>query len=39
MAQKPKASCEEDGAAMLSPVNLIFLLKDSSSNLVERVLE
>lgn len=37
MAQKPKASCEEANAAMLPPVNLIFLLKGSSGVLVERV--
>lgn len=37
VAQKPKASCEENNAAILSPVNLIFLLKDSSSILVQRV--
>lgn len=37
MAQQLKASCEENNAAMLSPINLTFLLKDSSSILVERV--
>lgn len=39
MAQKLKTSCAETSAAMLSAVNLVFLLKDSSSNLVERVLQ
>jgi len=29
VAQKLKASCEGSNAAMLSPINLIFLLKDS----------
>lgn len=37
MVQKPKASCEEANAAMLPPINLIFLLKGSPSVLVERV--
>lgn len=37
MAQKPKASCDEADAAMLPPINLIFLLKGSSSILVETV--
>lgn len=37
VAQKPKASCEENNVAMLSAINLMFLLKDSSTILVERV--
>lgn len=37
MVQKPKASCEEASAAVLPPINLIFLLKGSPSVLVERV--
>ena len=36
VAQKPKASCEENNVAMLSAINLMFLLKDSSTILVER---
>lgn len=36
MAQKPKANCDEANAAMLPPINLIFLLKGSLSVLVER---
>lgn len=37
MAQKPRAKCEESNAAVLSPVNLIFLLNNSLSILAERV--
>lgn len=37
MAQTPEASCEEANAAMLPPINQIFLLKGFSSFLVERI--
>lgn len=37
MPLKTKASCDENNAVMLSPVNLILLLKDSSYTAEEGV--